>query len=72
MQPVEHIHLEQLLVAHPNLDRVVGGAVLIEPVVDQWHIHRAPCAARPVKAKRMLYDDEVANTAVAQKPAIKK
>lgn len=48
MQPIEHIHLEQLLVADPHLDRVVGRAVLIEPVVDQRHIHRPAGAARPV------------------------
>ena len=54
MQPVEHIHLEQLLVAHPHLDRVVGWAVLIEPVVDQWHIHRPPCAARPMAQEHVI------------------
>ena len=39
VEPVQHIHLEQLLVTHPHLDRVVGWAVLIKPVVDQRYIH---------------------------------
>lgn len=47
VQSVEDIHLEQLLVANPHLDRVVGRAVLIEPIVDQWHIHRPSCPPRP-------------------------
>ena len=48
MQPVQHIHLQQLLVTHTHLHWVVGRAVLIEPVVDQRHIHRSPSASRPV------------------------
>ena len=48
VKPVQHIHLEQLLVAHPHLDRIIGWAVLIEPAVDQRYIYRAACAARPV------------------------
>jgi len=48
MQPVQHIHLQQLLVTHAHLHWVVGRAVLIEPVVDQRHIHRSPSASRPV------------------------
>ncbi len=47
MQPVQHIHLQQLLVTHAHLHWVVGRAVLIEPVVDQRHIHRSPSASRP-------------------------
>lgn len=30
VQPVEHIHLQQLLVAHPDLHRVGGRAVLLQ------------------------------------------
>lgn len=47
MQPVQHIHLQQLLVTHAHLHWVVGWAVLIEPVVDQRHIHRSASASRP-------------------------
>jgi len=47
MQLVQHIHLQQLLVTHAHLHWVVGRAVLIEPVVDQRHIHRSPSASRP-------------------------
>ena len=47
VQAVQHGQLQQLLVADPYLDWIVGWAVLIEPVVDQRHIHRAPCATRP-------------------------
>lgn len=49
MQSVEDIHLEELLVADPDLNWVVGRAVLIEPVVDQRNIHRPPCASRPAR-----------------------
>lgn len=47
MQPVQHIHLQQLLVTHAHLHWVVGRAVLVEPVVYQRHVHRPPSASRP-------------------------
>lgn len=58
MQPIEHIHLEQLLVADPHLDRVVGRTVLVEPVVDQGHVNRPPCAARPAEQVKIILGDD--------------
>mmetsp|Transcript_736 Transcript_736/g.1704 ORF Transcript_736/g.1704 Transcript_736/m.1704 type:complete len:700 (-) Transcript_736:62-2161(-) len=42
VQLVEHVALEQLLVAHAHLDGVRRGAVLVEPAVDQRHVDGAP------------------------------
>jgi hypothetical protein len=45
VQLVEHVALEQLLVADAHLDRVLRRAVLLVPAVHQGHVHRAARAA---------------------------
>mmetsp|Transcript_7034 Transcript_7034/g.20668 ORF Transcript_7034/g.20668 Transcript_7034/m.20668 type:complete len:555 (-) Transcript_7034:1166-2830(-) len=42
---VQHPALEQLLVGHAHLHRVVRRAALLEPGVDEGHVERAPRAA---------------------------
>jgi hypothetical protein len=36
--PVEHPALQQFLIRHAHFDGVVVGTVLLEPLVNKWHI----------------------------------
>mmetsp|Transcript_33281 Transcript_33281/g.109100 ORF Transcript_33281/g.109100 Transcript_33281/m.109100 type:complete len:1053 (+) Transcript_33281:4096-7254(+) len=67
VQLVEHPHLQQLLVGHAHLHRVVGRAVLLVPLASQWHILcSAHVAAAQVERPRSPVERDAVRSAVRE------
>lgn len=71
LELVEHVALEQLLVAHADLDRVVLRAVLHVPRLDERHVLRAPRAARAeVERARRPVERDAAGRVVGEEVGV--
>mmetsp|Transcript_67280 Transcript_67280/g.140138 ORF Transcript_67280/g.140138 Transcript_67280/m.140138 type:complete len:884 (+) Transcript_67280:4960-7611(+) len=69
VQSVEHVALEQLLITDANLDRVVGGAVLLVPLLDECDIDTAARHARALveRIRRPVQRDAVGGVVRVQR-----
>mmetsp|Transcript_61033 Transcript_61033/g.143984 ORF Transcript_61033/g.143984 Transcript_61033/m.143984 type:complete len:850 (-) Transcript_61033:159-2708(-) len=74
VQPVEHVALEQLLVAHAHLHGVVRRAVLLEPLLHQRHVDAAPRYARPLveRVRRPVQRNPVGRVVRVQRRLLQK
>mmetsp|Transcript_20098 Transcript_20098/g.58313 ORF Transcript_20098/g.58313 Transcript_20098/m.58313 type:complete len:589 (-) Transcript_20098:72-1838(-) len=74
VQLVEHPHLQQLLVGHTHLDRVIRGAVLLVPLADERNVLRTAhvAAAHVEGSRRPIQGDAVRGAVGEERRVVKK